>query len=1012
MKIYNYLNLKRMCLFLLSLTLSVFLSCNFFFGTQETTIDTNSALAIGILNRNVSSYTLMASIDSNQWEKDDIDNLLWKGNINKFSINQQIKKLGFRFNTNDTRYELNVADKNDKNTYSLNVHVYGMQTKPSECKFLQKISKSGFNFIRKNNFTIDGKKPIKIEFRQGRDGFSPVVRLFFNDNVLSEPFASDRKKTLYRLGILYKIKGNYKIQGSIEKVEWERTQIDGEEWYGKLFNFSVFYNEKKEYLQAKGFSEKNNQNFQQSFALEVPPKKTSYPSLFVYVYGFHNRPNTLIFQKSVYTKTKNKMKDISEKDFTINGQTPQRIELLETIHGKKGKHPAIKLYYNNKQEQLDSFDSSVQADSEAVQRTIQSSQSEFYSPNPYYKKSIGILYPQNKNFQVTGSIDHWTKINSGTWLGKIFTFNIWDKTTSSEYITQGFDCTDICIRDVSADSKSFSNKTSLHVYLHGLKQKPKSLIFFQNHTLNDELFHNMAVDNFRIGSIFPDKLEIGKKQDLHPVIHLYYKKQDYNSYNNVTIITEGYEKYKHALSNCYIVFYQNNKIIDQMPLNSQHFSKNMPLLGNITKVILASSIGSIHYKEIRSGHKMYRINLHQYAFKLKVQDTESKAISNSIVDIRVKKVSPFTAINKNGDNKQQQSKRSYFSYLNPWYVDNENKNQYSDDLDATKDTFFSIFSGRTDSQGNVSFISFNQNSWDELLVSAYAKGYYLVKNQFALNGILELIKYDADIKEYNGKITITSDSNIPINNALVGISSEKTGIVYFTNESNDNGEVQYSFSSISDNKEFQITVFKYGFKQSEITVKTEPYREYSFSLKLKLLSIKRNQVSFIILNEQDVQSFIKAKNATLDFLNYIHWSTTAKINKIKVAAGFDDTIKELQSISDIEKEIAKPLSFCALKDQFKQTVDKQNNISNIIYIMNKRFLLSVPDQWDDFFQVLDQTNKYLTIFFIIIGSKSGDGYNDIDAQRLAKKTGGSLYYCNQKNEIIKILYKIFNKEIF
>jgi len=1013
MKRYKDFYYKIIYLLVLCFALLGFLSCIHIFNNTSS-LETYST-SIGINYSNFFNYTVKASIDSNKWQRDR-DNNCWRSRIEKFYVSNGKESnsfFGFQFYRYEKKYEIKVVTNTSKDRYHpLNVCVYGMLAKPNKFIFLQKQTNSGFQLLSKDNFTIDGQKPTEIEFSQVvsiEENKPPVVNLYFEDNVLNDHVKDPAvEKPLYKLGILYTIKGKYNIQSNIEKNEWEKTQVN-DEWIGKLHKFKVYLNGKEESRPVRGFLEKKLQNSHQYFVLEVPPIRKKNPSLIVYVKGFSKRPSTLYFQKKFENTTKNQVVDISGWDFLINEKNPQKIDFLETKTDKYGHHPVIKLHYNKlyKINAVDNQTNTSKVSSKAINVSNNFVQNtDEYNPYSYY--TIGLRYPPDSDYKVTGTIDTWTK-KDDKWLGRLFTFYINDKRNPTYYKT-GFYCTTNtyeCERKVSFDSKNYSNKTSLYVYLHGFIQKPTILNFSQNHISYDDPFHNLVEDNFRIGSMIPNKIKIGDKYNSHPVIHLYYNNQ-YS--HNFTIITEGYQKFKHNLTNCYIELYKNNKKIDQFPLNSRNFSKDISVK-NITKVILASPFGNLHYQEIKLnfGYKRYRINLHQYALELQIQDSEGKAISNSIVDIRMKKYSPLNDINKNVN--IEHSKNGCLSYINilPWFRDNEQKTyQDSYTTDIAEESTLSIFTGRTDSQGKISFINFNHLPWNELIINAYARGYFYERNKIVSNGKLILKRNKANIKEYYGKITIKSDADFPVNKAFIGITSEKSGIVYFTGESNNKGEIRYNFSSISEEKKYLITAFKHGYKQSGIRVQTNPFSEYDYQLKLKLLSMKINQVSLIILNEKDVLSFFKAKQGTLDFLNYIHWSTTSNKYRIKVAAAYDDNIKNLQSISDIENEIAKPLSYCALKDQFKQAVEKQKNISNIIYIMDKKFILSVTDQWDDFFQALEQINKYLTINFIIIGNKDAGGYYDTDIQNLVQKTSGKIYYCNNKKDIFKILYEIFD----
>ncbi|CAN2039251.1 hypothetical protein GMMP15_1130006 [Candidatus Magnetomoraceae bacterium gMMP-15] len=163
------------------------------------------------------------------------------------------------------------------------------------------------------------------------------------------------------------------------------------------------------------------------------------------------------------------------------------------------------------------------------------------------KKSyeVGLNYFKKETYTITASIEskEWTDKKNSSWFGELLTFNVFDIDYNT-FNLKGFK-QDNNRFILNITQKESSNKySSLYVYVHGFNTTPSKLSFILNNEWNklpnnennkntkkiEQLkFFPLETNNFEIANKNPytmeyrDTIQIAGKNDLHPVIHLYFK---------------------------------------------------------------------------------------------------------------------------------------------------------------------------------------------------------------------------------------------------------------------------------------------------------------------------------------------------------------------------------------------------------------------------------------------------------------------------------------------------------
>lgn len=153
-------------------------------------------------------------------------------------------------------------------------------------------------------------------------------------------------QTNFKVGLYYELEGTFTVSGRIYEHEW-KYQNEKKCWFGPLLTFKVnvqWPNEAEmKGFESLGFSHNKTFNRYQSI---IKPKSRGY-SLYVYVYGFSNKPGDLDFHQTKRISTgQPEFVPISAENFSIGNRKPDKIEFNEPIKTTV-VHPVISIYFGD-----------------------------------------------------------------------------------------------------------------------------------------------------------------------------------------------------------------------------------------------------------------------------------------------------------------------------------------------------------------------------------------------------------------------------------------------------------------------------------------------------------------------------------------------------------------------------------------------------------------------------------------------------------------------------------------
>lgn len=156
----------------------------------------------------------------------------------------------------------------------------------------------------------------------------------------------------------YHSTGVITIQGQINKEEWSLLENDTETkvWQGKLLTFQVRYNRTDKSgdkfsrgpYKFKGFHKNSGNTYYYANIKRASDTPFGY-SLYVYVHGFDEQPDALVFSHKTTIKNiakNNYTEKIGEDNFRISKIKPDRIE-FDSFDMDRIQYPRVHLFFNN-----------------------------------------------------------------------------------------------------------------------------------------------------------------------------------------------------------------------------------------------------------------------------------------------------------------------------------------------------------------------------------------------------------------------------------------------------------------------------------------------------------------------------------------------------------------------------------------------------------------------------------------------------------------------------------------